>query len=44
MYFPLMNMYSNLALFFAPSILRTLRSGQGNGNLLVLSSGLLVTD
>ena len=27
------------ALFFSPSILRTLQSGQGNGNLLVLSAG-----
>jgi len=29
-----------VALFFSPSILRTLHSGQGNGNLLVLSAGL----
>ena len=28
------------ALFFSPSILRTLRSGKGNGNMLVLSSGV----
>jgi hypothetical protein len=30
----------DVALFFGPAILRTLRSGQGNGNLLVLSSGM----
>lgn len=29
----------SVALFFAPTILRTLHSGQGKGNLLVLSAG-----
>src|ERR1700753_2170692 len=27
------------ALFFAPSVLRTMRSGDGQGNMLVLSAG-----
>ena len=31
--------YADVALFFSPSILRTLRSGQGQGNMLVLSPG-----
>ena len=31
------------ALFFSPSILRTLRSGSGQGNMLVLSAGIFLS-
>lgn len=30
-----------VALFFAPTVLRTLRKGGANGNILVLSAGIL---
>lgn len=36
---PSMMLVLIIALFFAPTILRTLRSGKAQGNILVLSSG-----